>query len=227
MLHKRTDSGPAVWRRNGGAVPLHIPKEGHYVFNSPHANGLGYLKTELERLSVLGSTWASCALGWLCICRSRDGKRNPDRAIELCKNPAAAGDAYANYVLAWALMLTNQGTEALNSMKSAALAGFLPARLELVTFVWNGHDPTGRNRSVAYDLLKHADGHKAAMIWRCRLNRSGEFGWIRWLLGHLLAPIAFLRYAVAFWTNPLSSNVLVFQSWMTRPREFDVFADNE
>ena len=56
MLHKRTDPGPAVWRRNGGAVPLHIPKERHYVFNSPHANGLGHLKTELERLSVLGST---------------------------------------------------------------------------------------------------------------------------------------------------------------------------
>jgi hypothetical protein len=62
MLHKRTGSGPTVWRRNAGAVPLHIPKEGRYIFNSPHANGLRYLKAELERLSVLGSTWASCAL---------------------------------------------------------------------------------------------------------------------------------------------------------------------
>lgn len=37
----------------------------------------------------------------------------------------------------------------------------------------------GRNREVAYDLLKHADGHQAAMIWRCRLNRSGEFAWMK------------------------------------------------
>lgn len=206
---------------------MYIPKEGHYVFNSPRANGLSYSKAELVRLSVLGSIWASCALGWLSICKARDGTRNPDRAIELCKSHAAAGDAYANYILAWALMLTKQGPEALNSMKSAALAGFLPAKLDLVTLVWNGRDPTGRNRRVAYDLLKHANDHKAAMIWKCRLNRSGEFGWIRWLLGHLLAPIAFLRYAVAFWTNPLSCKVLVFQPWMTRPREFDVFVDNE
>jgi hypothetical protein len=119
---------------------------------------------------------------------------------------------------------TNQGAEAVDSMKRAALGGFLPAKLDLVTLVWNGRDPTGRNRRVAYDLLNHADGHKAAMVWRCRLNRSGEFGLIRQLLGYLLAPVAFLRYAVAFWTNPLSCKVLVFQPWMTRPHAFDTLA---
>jgi hypothetical protein len=224
MLQKGTNSGAKVWRRNGGAMPLHIPKQGRYIFNSPNADGLSYWKAELERLSSLGSTWASSALGWLCICKAKDGSRDPGRAIELCRGPAAAGDPYANYVLAWALVLTNHGTQAVDSMRRAALAGFLPAKLDLVTLVWNGCDPTGRNRRVAYDLLNHADGHKAAMVWRCRLNRSGEFGWIRQLLGYLLAPVAFIRYALAFWMNPLSCKVLVFQPWMTRPHAFDTLA---
>lgn len=221
MLRNDRNPGARVWRHRGGAMPLHIPEQGLYIFNSANANELTCLKAELERLSSLGSTWASSALGWLCICKAKDGSREPDRAIELCRGPAAAGDPYASYVLAWALALTNQGTEAFDSMKRAALAGFLPARLDLVTLVWNGRDPTGRNRQVAYDLLKHADGHQAAMIWRCRLNRSGEFGRMKQLLGYLLVPVAFFRYAAAFWANPLSCKVLVFQPWMTRPRAFD------
>jgi hypothetical protein len=210
-----------VWRRNSGAVPLHIPEQGRHIFKSLNENGLVELKSELERLSGLGSTWASSALGWLCICKSKDGTRDPGRAIELCRAPAAAGDPYAGYVLAWAFALANRGTEAVDMMKRAALAGFLPARLDLVTFVWNGRDPTSRNRRAAYDLLNHAQAHKAAMIWRCRLNRSGEFGWIRRLLGYFLMPVGFVRYAVAFWRNPFSCKVLLFQPWMTRPAVFD------
>lgn len=221
MLRNDKNYGAKMWRHGGGAMPLHVPKQGRYIFNSLDANGLIYVKTELERLSSLGSMWASAALGWLCICKGRDGTRDPHRAIELCRGPAATGDPYATYVLAWALTLANQGTQAIELMKRAALAGFLPAKLDLVTFVWNGRDPTHRNRRVAYDLLSHAKGHKASMVWRCRLNRSGEFGWTRQFLGYLLVPIAFFRYAIAVWRDPFSCNVLVFQPWMTRPPVFD------
>ena len=210
-----------MWRRGGGAMPLYIPKQGRYIFSSRDAGGLVHVKAELERLSSLGSMWASSALGWLCICKGSDGTRDPQRAIELCRGPAATGDAYANYVLAWALALANQGAQAVEFMKRAALSGFLPAKLDLVTFIWNGRDPTHRNRRVAYDLLNHAERHKASMVWRCKLNRSGEFGWTRQVLGYLLMPIALLRYAVAVWRNPLSCQVLVFQPWMTRPPVFD------
>ena len=221
MLRNGTNSGAKLWRGNVSAMPLHIPEHGRYIFNSPNANGLSYLKAELERLSTLGSTWASSALGWLCICKGKDGSRDPGRAIELCRGPAAAGDPYASYVLAWALALTNQGTAALDSMKKAALAGFLPARLDLVTFIWNGRDSTNSNRRVAYNLLKHAKQHKAALMFRCKLDRSGEFGWIRRFLGYLLTPIAFVRYAMGYWKDPFSCKILVFQSWMTRPPAFD------
>lgn len=210
-----------MWRRGGGATPLHVPKEGRYIFSSSDANGLIQVKEELERLSSLGSMWASSALGWLCICKGRDGARDPHRAIEFCRGPAAKGDPYASYVLAWALVLDNQGPEAVHMMKRAALAGFLPAKLDLVAFVWNGRDPTNLNRRIAYDLLKHVERHKAALMWRCRLNRSGQFGCIRRLLGYLLTPAAFIRYAAAFWKDPFSCSVLVFQPWMTRPPIFD------
>lgn len=225
MAHNSTDHGAKIWRRNSGAMPLHIPKQGRNIFSSPNGNSLIHVKAELERLSSLGSSWASSALGWLCICKARDGTRSPHRAIELCKGPAATGDGYASYVLAWALALTNQSAQAVDMMKKAALTGFLPAKLDLVTFVWNGRDPTGRNRRAAYNLLSHAKEHRAEMAWRCRLNRSGEFGRVRQLLGYLLTPVAFIRYAAAFWKNPLSCKVLVFQPWMTRPRVFDSLAD--
>ena len=222
MLRIGTSEAAKLWRRSGGAVPLHIPAEGLQIFGSPSKSNLFDVKAELERLASLGSAWAAAALGWLYICKSRDGTRDPGRAIKLCRRPAAAGDSYASYVLAWALALANQGTEAVDMMKRAALAGFLPARLDLVTFVWNGWDPTRRNKRVAYDLLNHAQGHKAAMVWRCRLNRSGEFGLVRQVLGYALMPVALLRYAVAFWRNPFSSKVLVFQPRMTRPSVFDL-----
>lgn len=221
MARDGGNGGAKIWRQGCGAVPLHIPTHGRYIFNSPSGNGLNYLKAELERLSGLRSSWASSALGWLYLCKARDGTRDPRRAIELCGGAAAAGDPYACYVLAWALALTNQSTEAFEMMKKAALGGFLPARLDLVTFVWSGRDPTGRNRQAAYDLLSRAAGHRAEMIWRCRLNRSGEFGWLRQLYGYLLTPVAFVRYAIALWNDPFSSTVLVFQPWMTRPPAFD------
>jgi hypothetical protein len=202
-------------------MPLHIPKQGRYILKSLSGSGFNQVKTELERLSSLGSGWASSALGWLCICRARDGTHDPHRAIELCKGPAAAGDPYATYVLAWAFALINQSAEAWHMMKKAALAGFPPARLDLVTFVWNGRDPSGRNRQTAYNLLRHAAAHRAEMIWRCRLNRSGEFGRVRQLIGCLLTPIALTRYGVAFWKDPFSCRVLLFQPWMTRPRIID------
>jgi hypothetical protein len=221
MSRSRIRAEARLWRRNGGAMPLHIPSEGRYIMKSGGADGLTCLRAELERLSSLGSAWATSALGWLCICKAADGTRDAGRAIELCKGPAAAGDPYASYVLAWALALSGRGTEAFDMMKRAALAGFLAARLDLVTFVWNGWDPTGRNRLVACNLLNYASDHSAATLWKCRLWRSGEFGWSRRLLGYLLTPIALLRYTRAFWKNPFSCRVLVFQPWMKRPPVFD------
>ncbi len=91
-----------------------------------------------------------------------------------CTSRSRAVTFLIRYVLAWALVLNNQGTAALDSMKKAALAGFLPAKLDLVTFIWNGRDATNGNRRVAYNLLKHAEQHKAALMFRCKLHRPGE-----------------------------------------------------
>lgn len=72
------------------AAPSRCTFQSRGVISSLDESGLAELKSELERLSGLGSAWASSALGWLCICKSKDGTRDPVRAIELCRAPAAA-----------------------------------------------------------------------------------------------------------------------------------------
>ena len=84
---------------------------------------------ELERLSTLGSPWASAIMGYIALVRGPDGKRDADRAIELCRNHAHAGDSYAQFVYAWALLFAGESNLAFETMKKATLSGFQRPRL--------------------------------------------------------------------------------------------------
>jgi hypothetical protein len=61
----------------------------------------------------LGSPWASAFLGYQALLLTPDGTRNIERAIQLCKQPALSGDAYAAYILGWATFLSGDHAEAL------------------------------------------------------------------------------------------------------------------
>jgi hypothetical protein len=139
--------------------------------------------------------------------------------MDLSKKYADAGDPYALFVFAWALLISGQRIRALTLMKQAASSGFAPATLDFVTFVWNGWGTKGRYPSTALELLGRAEraGHKAALVWRCRLYMSGQFGPLRRLGGYAMLPFALLRYLIAVRQDPYSSNVFLFATWVTVP----------
>jgi hypothetical protein len=214
-----SSSGCTVGRQWRGALtgPLYVPEEGRYICKFLEAGEPDRLVGELERLSSLGSPWASAALGYLLLLPDCNGKRDVNRAIELCRPHARNGDPYALFVFAWALLYSGRGVGAVKAMRNSALSGFPPARLDFVTFVWNGWGTKERYPSVALTLLRRAAraGHKAELLWRCRLYASGQFGLVRRLFGYLVTPIALLRYLFAFWADPFSCRVFVFQTWAT------------
>jgi len=148
-----------------------------------------------------------------------NGQRHPDRAIQLCRGSARAGNPYALFVLAWAFLLKGRHGLAIKIMKKSASQGFPPASLDYVTFVWNGWGTREIYPDTAAQLLRHAYSahHMAASIWRCKMYSSGKFGAARALWGKILMPFARLRYFFATVWDPFSSRVFVFQAAATGP----------
>ena len=213
-----TPSDARLWRAHFNGV-LYVPEQGRHVLESLRLGGPTRFTEELERLSTLGSSWASAILGYIALVRGSDGKRNTDRAIELCRNHAHAGDSYAQFVYAWALVFAGESNLAYETMKKAMLSGFPPATLDFTTFLWNTADTKQRYPLLALKALRNADrvGHKAALQWRCFFYRSGRVGIVRRPIGYLLAPIGWLRYLVGMWRDPFSCQVFVFQAKVIAP----------
>jgi hypothetical protein len=149
-----------------------------------------------------------------------DGTRNAERAIELCKSHSDAGDAYAQFVYAWALMFSQQPNPAITTMNKAAVRLFPPATIDLVTFLWSSGGKERRHAPLAMKALRLAvrSGHKSAMRWRCALYRSGRFGLWRRLVGVTLTPIAFARTVISsFFFKPFSAQFFSFPTKLKRP----------
>lgn len=204
------------WRRLGAMMPMHIPAEGHDVLRLLELGEIERFSDELCRLSSLGSPWASALLAWLCLIPAKDGVRDVNRAIDLCRRHAYAGDSYSRYVLAWALVYAGHKEDALPMMARAAEAGFPPASVDLITLLWGN---LRERPKLAVELLSRADRsrHMAAMLWRCRVYQTGSLGFARRILGYLMMPIALWRGFWGFWKDPFSCEALLFQEWMTKP----------
>ncbi len=186
--------------------PLFVPERYRSVLDQLTDGGVSGMITELERLSSLGSSWAASTLGYLSLLPSESGARDPQRAIAWCARPAAEGDAYALFVLAWALFaLTGSGVKAAEKMLAAAALKFAPAILALSVFVWRA------DSQRALKLVDRAGrlGHKAAWVVRCGYYRTGRVGMLRCVLGYALTPLARMRYRLAVVAHPLSETVLV------------------
>jgi hypothetical protein len=214
----QTSLNRRLWRAyfNGA---IYVPREERHVLESLRSGGPSLFTEELERLSTLGSPWASAILGYMALMPGPDRKRDTRRAIALCMNHARAGDAYAQFVYAWARLFAGESNLAYEAMRKAMLSGFPPATMDFANFVWNGWGTKERYPALALQALRQADraGHRAALKWRCFFYRSGCVGLIRRPLGYLLAPIAELRYFVAMWKDPLSCRVFIFQSQVAGP----------
>jgi TPR repeat protein len=194
--------------------PLYVPEHHRSVLAKLTEGGVPGMMAELQRLSSLGSPWAASTLGYLSLLPSQSGARDPQRAIDLCTKPAAEGDAYALFVLAWALFaLTGSGVKAAEKMLAASKMKFAPAILALSAFVWRA------DCERALKLVDRAGqlGHKAAWVVRCGYYRTGRVGMLRCVLGYALTPLARLRYRLAVLAHPLSENVLVITLNDPRP----------
>lgn len=169
--------------------------------------GLPGMLSELERLSALGSSWASSTLGYLSLLPTHGSGRNPERAIQLCTQAAIEGDAYALFVLGWAKFLdTHNRALAAQTMIQSCQRQFVPAALAMAFFVW----PADTSMALRFIDTATRHGHKAAWAARCGFYKSGRLGLLRQIAGYLQAPLARLRYAIGIWMSPFSEDVLFF-----------------
>jgi hypothetical protein len=193
--------------------PLYIPEPNRGILAVLEERGLSGMLSEVERLSALGSPWASATLGYLSLLPSSRGEKDPTRAIELCAKAAADGDPYALYVMGWArFILTEDRVKAAEAMLQSNRKRFTPATLAMAFFVWP-------NSEIAFRFIDTAQklGHKAAWSFRCGFLKTGRVGVVRQIAGYVMAPFARLRYALAVWLNPFSENVLFLALADRRP----------
>lgn len=191
-------------------APLYIPQEGRFVLKTLEVAGPPGLIKELQKLSALGSPWASAALAHIYLRPGPEKKPDAEQAIDICRSHAERGNAYALYISAWAFLHLGQRAMAVRAMQSAAISRFPPAAMDFVVFAWNGWGMKERDTGAALRLLRVAFSlrHAMALKWLCRLYRSGEFGIWRRVLGLFLMPIAVVRYALAIRHDPFSEHVL-------------------
>jgi hypothetical protein len=201
-----------LWRAYFNAA-LYVPPELCPSLRILESRGRDAFVAELERLSSLGSPSACALLGMLCLTPDSGGTRDPKRAMELCKSHADAGHAYAQFVYAWAQMLTQRGTPAVATMNKAATHLFPPATIALGTFLLStsGADPRQAEAARKVIGLAARSGHTSALLLRCSFYRSGRFGIWKRLLGVLLTPIAFVRPVFStLFVDPFSARVFSF-----------------
>jgi hypothetical protein len=188
-------------------VPVFVPAAAGPILDNVRGQGAQPLRSELERLTALGSPWAAALLGYQALLLRDDGTRETDRAIALCKGPAARGDAFAQYILAWAYFLSRNRHDALVNFKKSIRQLFAPALIDALRIYWQHSKPQPLLRSLA-----HASGfgHRAALRLRCHIYRSGRLGIFRRFVGYVLAPVAIVTLIVAAIQNPFSAQVCAF-----------------
>ena len=161
---------------------------------------------------MLGSRWSSNVLAYMDISHGLGGKIDTRRARALTTPLATAGDAYAQYILAWTQLIDGDRQGALENMKRAGVQLFPPAALDLALYVWLGVGLDRPDPPAAVRLLSHASalGHANTLQTRCVFYRSGKFGIGYELLGYFLTPFAWMRYAFAALGDPFCAEVLEF-----------------
>lgn len=179
-------------------------------------DGPDAFRSEVERLCQLGSPWAAALLGHLHLTTDASGV---ERAIELCRPAADAGSAYAQYVLAWALVHADNQSQALQYLHLASLQNFSPATVDLSQLVCRGMGTTAPDPRSAVGLLRLAAqrGHRAA-LWRLSyIYRKENLGVARTIVGFVLAPFAYAWYLLSFFANPFNANVYLLVRRMGTP----------
>jgi TPR repeat protein len=196
------------------AGPLYIPASESTSLGKLASEGPAGFIAEVNRLAANGSAWALATIGYLSCMPDKNGKRNWSKAIEVCEAPAAAGDPFAQFILAWALRYSNRCQEALRNMKASAAGGFSPAMMGLSTFLMAGVGIQQQDTRGAFQALIQAKraGHNLAAVRYNALCRVGHCGILRQFGAFLLAPAVFFRSGLAGWRDPFSANSFILNA---------------
>jgi hypothetical protein len=180
----------------------HIPK-------TKRAHGAFVI--ELERLAALNVPWACAILSYYALLLREDGSRDIERAVSLCQEPARAGDAYAQYMLSWALRLKGDLQGSYRNLKKSARLLFPPAVLDIAGFYDPDWDAATINRERRLRLtISDRVGHVLTGWRRLQFYRTGRFGALSLMLGYLLVPYAFVKAILPVACSPFSAAVFVF-----------------
>jgi hypothetical protein len=182
----------------------------HHIPEAKRALGSTFL-SELERLAALNVPWACAILSYQALLLKEDRSRDIERAVSLCRQPAQAGDAYAQYMLSWALRLKGDLDGAYENMRKSARKLFPPAVLDIANFRspnW-GAARTIRERNLQLTISNRV-GHVGTLARRLQFYRTGEFGALNQMLGYLLVPYAFLKVIIPASFAPFSAAAFFF-----------------
>jgi len=190
---------------------IYIPAAAEHHIPKAQRAKKSTLLSEFDRLAALHVPWACAILGYFALLLKEDGSRDIERAVSLCQGPAQAGDAYAQYVLSWALRLKGDMEGAYANLKKSANMLFPPAVLDITGFHGQSWDAgTIRREQNLHLALSNRVGHVFTFSRRLQFYRSGRFGALNLILGYLLVPCAFARVILPVTLSPFSASVFLF-----------------
>ena len=198
--------------RYGITYPLFIPDLGGSVVKILVAgSGSKLLAEELNRLTLLGSNNAAALLTLLDTQGALVAGQYASAALERCKTAAAAGHAYAQFVMGWVNRKLGKNVEAIRCLNASINGKFLPAFIDASRFVASGVGMKSPDRQAALKILwaAHKLGHRTALALIGRHWLAGAAGWFARLASLLLYPLAVLRAAHYAARHPLSEKAFV------------------
>lgn len=190
---------------------IYIPAVAEHHISKAQQAGQSTLLRELDRLAALNVPWACAILSYFALLLRKDGSRDIERAVSLCQEPARAGDAYAQYMLSWALRLKGDLEGAYENIKKSANMLFPPAVLDIAGFYSQSWDADKIKKEEKLHLaISDRVGHVFTFGRRLQFYRSGRFGALSMILGYLLVPCAFARVILPMTFSPHSAAVCLF-----------------
>ncbi|MFP5229562.1 MAG: hypothetical protein ACLGXA_18265, partial [Acidobacteriota bacterium] len=188
-------------------IPIYVPEHEREVVRLLIAGKVPELAALLEHRVALGSRWASGLLGYLEAAGILSGEPNLTAAISRSTAAARAGDAYAQFVLGWALWEMGDRAQGMRWMKRSGIDGkFLPAWASVGVMLYQ---MAGKNQSTRRTALRalwsaHRRGHIAPLGVLCSAASRGHFGPAWRVLGVIAYPFVVLRTSLMAWWNPIS-----------------------
>jgi hypothetical protein len=217
---------PTVTRREAKALlrdsliyPLFVPTMGGSAVKLLLAGaGPKALAEELHRLTLLGSDNAAALLTLLATRDEVDASQYGSAAPERCRAAAAAGHAYAQYVMSCVHRKDGKDADARKCLASSMRGRFLPAFIELGRSGAGAPWATARHHAAWLKMLwaAHKLGHRAALMLIARRWLSGKAGLLRRVPALPLYLFAVLRAARYAARHPLSEKIFILPATKER-----------